>query len=38
MRPTLRPENPLEFFAPRLNLAPVPVGEALFSLYEAVKR
>jgi 2-polyprenyl-3-methyl-5-hydroxy-6-metoxy-1,4-benzoquinol methylase len=32
MRPTLRPENPLEFLALRLNLAPVPVGEVLFSM------
>jgi 2-polyprenyl-3-methyl-5-hydroxy-6-metoxy-1,4-benzoquinol methylase len=32
MRPTLRPESPLEFLALRLNLAPVPVGEVMFSM------
>lgn len=32
MRPTLRPDNPLEFFALRLNLAPRPVGEAMFAM------
>lgn len=32
MRPTLRPESPSEFVALRLNLAPVPVGEVMFSM------
>ena len=30
MRPTLRPDNLTERIALRLNLAPVPVGEAMF--------
>jgi len=32
MRPTIRPESPTEFLALRLNLAPVPVGEAMFGM------
>ena len=32
MRPDLRPENPTEWLALRLNLAPRPVGEAMFGM------
>ena len=32
MRPDLRPENPTEWLALRFNLAPRPVGEAMFGM------
>jgi SAM-dependent methyltransferase len=32
VRPTIRPDNALEYLAIRLNLAPVPVAEALFAM------
>jgi hypothetical protein len=32
VRPDLRPENPTEWLALRFNLAPRPVGEAMFGM------
>src|SRR3954471_10712795 len=32
MRPAMRPDNLLELLALRFNLAPVPVGEAMFGM------
>ena len=32
VRPDMRPENPIEWLALRFNLAPKPVGEAMFGM------